>query len=261
MSAPRSVKIAALSTFTTGFLELFWPLSCPLCGLWWHGGEREGPGGAAEAETTGGLHPRSLAGLPTELQLPKCRPAFARRGQVQLLWLYKDSPAFFRLLHAAKYGHRPSLLNSAGKALGSFLAGWWGSDGRRAVLHPLPDDPLRRRERGYGVTTILAEAIARELPLPMRQDLLTRKRASAPQAKLDRPEDRAANVRGLFGVGRLAEIESSTTVILVEDQITTGATMVEAAQIASCRGNPVVGVALAGSAHAPRELVLDTTMA
>ena len=103
------------------------------------------------------------------------------------------------------------------------------------------------------------QAIAGRLGLSCRESLLVRRRSARPQASVVGSARRLENVRGLYGVGRLSEVPSDAPLILVDDQITSGASLAAGLRLLGCRGNPVLGLALAGARAAPRELSLDTS--
>jgi predicted amidophosphoribosyltransferase len=126
---------------------------------------------------------------------------------------------------------------------------------RPRVLVPLPDDPARAAERGYSVTGRLAEALGARWGSKVRTDLLVRRRCAPAQAKLESEEARMANVNGLFGIGRLDEIDRDVDLVVVDDQVTTGATMAAAARLAGGRGHRVLALALGGAREAPRQVV------
>jgi predicted amidophosphoribosyltransferase len=171
-----------------------------------------------------------------------------------MCWGFQDDPTFFRVLHAAKYGGKPGLLRVLGAALARIAS---HRDWVRAgdLLVPLPDDPQRRGRRGYSVTGILARVLAQETGAKICGDLLVRRRLQrTPQATLESRRERWANVHGLFGVGRLSEVSPWRPLVLVEDQVTTGATMAEALRLLGARGHPVLGLALGGARDAPGRL-------
>ena len=94
--------------------------------------------------------------------------------------------------------------------------------------------------RGYDQAEALARPLAAALGLPFRRLLARRHRR--PQTGLARVE-RARNVRGTFRLGR--EPVRGTTVLLVDDVMTTGATLGDAAAALRRGGATVVAAVLA----------------
>ena len=89
----------------------------------------------------------------------------------------------------------------------------------------VPADPARLRARGYHAAELLARVVARRLGLPFER-LLKKLRSSPPQVGRPRRE-RLAALKGLFSARRPGRGEA---VLLVDDVITTGATVSEAAR-------------------------------
>lgn len=89
------------------------------------------------------------------------------------------------------------------------------------ALVPLPLHRSRLRRRGYDQALELARPLARALQLPLRDDLLLRRRATAPQSTLD-GDDRRRNVRDAFAARVGAALPAHVAVI--DDVMTTGAT-------------------------------------
>ena len=93
------------------------------------------------------------------------------------------------------------------------------------LLVPVPLAAARARVRGYNQAERLGRALASLTGLPLRPDLLLRKRETRTQTALA-PEARRANVAGAFhAVG----VPAGARLILIDDVFTTGATLVEAA--------------------------------
>jgi ComF family protein len=103
---------------------------------------------------------------------------------------------------------------------------------RPDLLIPLPLHRRRLRARGYDQALELARPLARQLGLPLRTDLLHRRRDTAPQSRLDAPA-RRKNLRGAFAVdiAALARMPALPAhVVLIDDVMTTGATLHAAAE-------------------------------
>lgn len=120
----------------------------------------------------------------------------------------------------------------AGLAEGTLLAELIGArierpslGGIDAVL-PLPLHARRLGRRGYNQALELARPLARSWRLPLHLDALQRIRDTAPQTELD-ADARRRNVRGAFAAD--PAVVRDRAWLLVDDVITTGATVREAA--------------------------------
>lgn len=93
----------------------------------------------------------------------------------------------------------------------------------RVSLIPIPLGARRLRARGYNQSERIAAALGELTGLPVRVDLLRRRRETRTQTALT-PEGRQANVAGAFEAGLVAGLAC----VLVDDVFTTGATLAEA---------------------------------
>ena len=109
-----------------------------------------------------------------------------------------------------------------------------------SLLVPIPLHWQRRLARGYNQTEILAQQISAILAWPAAH-ILERKRATAVQAHLT-DDQRAANVAGAFAVRLTSTTIKRTPVWLVDDVMTTGATLQAARQTLTKAGWSVQGV-------------------
>ncbi len=101
--------------------------------------------------------------------------------------------------------------------------------GKIDLTLPVSLHPERRRRRGFDQARLICRRLGLEAGLAVREDLLARIRFGPPQATLRR-EARLANMAGAFRVdGDL----SGQSILLVDDVMTTGATMADCAR--ACR--------------------------
>jgi ComF family protein len=105
----------------------------------------------------------------------------------------------------------------------SLLAPW----NPHAVL-AVPMHWTRRVRRGVNSPQLLARTLAATLGVPVADHVLVRRRRTAPQASLS-PRERAQNVRGAFQTRRHRDLNGAR-LVLVDDVMTTGATVKEAAR-------------------------------
>lgn len=94
------------------------------------------------------------------------------------------------------------------------------------LILPVPLHPLRLAERGYNQALEIARPLAKTLGLPLETQLVTRVRHTRSQRTLD-ARARLHNLDGVFGVNttRLATLGHPTHIALVDDVLTTGATV------------------------------------
>jgi len=109
------------------------------------------------------------------------------------------------------------------------------------VVMPVPLHPLRQRERTYNQSALLAEALARRMDRRLDTRSLARVRETSTQTKLDAVH-RRANVAGAFQVKR-PEWVAQRCVLLVDDVMTTGATLDECARVLKKAGARTVWAA------------------
>lgn len=112
-----------------------------------------------------------------------------------------------------------------------------------AHVMAVPLHPARERRRGYNQAELLAGEVRRALSLPPAGGRLARVRDTPPQVGLDRLR-RQANVRGAFSwQGAAGE---GRPVLLVDDVVTTGATLDAcAAALAAAGFGRISGITLA----------------
>ena len=100
----------------------------------------------------------------------------------------------------------------------------------RPVVIPLPLSARRERERGFNQSLLIAKHIAGRFSLPIASDALTRSRHAKPQSEIKGIEARRKNVEGCFSVADAGPV-AGRNIILVDDVVTSGATLFEAARV------------------------------
>jgi len=148
----------------------------------------------------------------------------ARVSDLIVLYRFEKEGPLQHLLHQLKYGGARAIGEELGRDLGSEILLREGSS-RTPVLVPIPLHHAKRRERGYNQAACICRGIARVTGWTVRSDAVRRIRYTGTQTKLD-IEARRRNVEDVFEVGRRGkEIVRDREVFLVDDVLTTGATL------------------------------------
>lgn len=154
---------------------------------------------------------------------------------------YKYDGALKEMLHKLKFEGESKFLQPLAEEA-AFLVQAYGESGFDMVVS-VPTDAVRRRQRGFDIPeSIFAQALA--VKGAWKPQVLARIRATAPQYGLT-PDKRRSNVRGCFKVQ--GDVRGAK-ILLVDDILTTGATLDEAAKILKQAGaKSVYALTLCGS--------------
>ena len=143
-----------------------------------------------------------------------------RYGSCQYLTHYAD-PLVQAMILENKFHHS----QHAAKLLGNLVHTWHNDEFQPLLYVPIPLGKKRERQRGHNqVTTLLRAA---PTTLTVDTTLLARTNETPPQTELPRAK-RQRNMRGVFtytGGNKASGFPAGTQVVLVDDVITTGATM------------------------------------
>lgn len=132
------------------------------------------------------------------------------------------------IIHSLKYYRRPALGQWMGQLAARQLQPTGLFDGIDAIV-PLPLAPQRHRRRGFNQGELIAQGMAEELHLPVQTGLLRRTGAFESQTHFSYAE-RLENAKDAFSLanGLNTDALSGHHFLLVDDVITTGATMLSA---------------------------------
>ena len=259
LAEPRRPRVgSALRRAASGVLDLVLPRHCVACE------------GALDTHETGVVCGRCWARLEP-LAAPRCercghperaRPVFVTaerscawcellppyvRAVRSAAWMggAGSAPA---IVHALKYAAWPEV--AVGMAARMARLSWPADVEReRALVVPVPLAPARERERGFNQSALVATALAARWGIPAALDLLERGRATRTQTRLT-PGERLANVRGAFRAtdGAPARLRG-LHVVLVDDVVTTCATLNACAAVLFGRGARIVSYVTFGRAR------------
>ncbi|RMG59568.1 MAG: ComF family protein [Bacteroidetes bacterium] len=154
---------------------------------------------------------------------------FRMAGQLPLagataLFFYDKAGRLQRIMKALKYQQQPRLGPYLGSLLGESLPGSPFLAGIEAII-PVPLHRRKQLQRGYNQSERIARGLSQATGLPVRTDLLRRRRFTHTQAR-QAGHARWENVSGAF----LAKGHCPAHVLLLDDMVTTGNTLIACAQ-------------------------------
>ncbi len=177
---------------------------------------------------------------------PKCLNKYTPDGAFSSL-VYRG--VVKRLIYRFKY--KPFLSDMSDMLLDLFYEGIIQKEefmitlDKKSVFVPIPLHQSRMRERGYNHSEILAKGLSQKFNIKVLK-ILHRTKNTKRQFGLKK-EEREENIRGAFGIkNNELGIMNYGTVFLVDDVLTSGATIKEAAKVLKKAGvKKVYGLTLA----------------
>lgn len=150
------------------------------------------------------------------------------------------------VIKEAKFHKNARAVQFLSSSLSDYLFSLTAEDGvfSPIVLVPIPLSKKRERRRGYNqVLRILKDACGEASHMSLAPTILSRTRDTRPQTTLSRKE-RLHNMKGAFHVNK--PLDTHTHYLVVDDVVTTGATMREAmSALRKAGATHVSGLALA----------------
>ena len=155
---------------------------------------------------------------------PPCQKVFPLQ-QVIVLTHYREN-AIKKLLRHAKFYHKHQAYKSIILPYKEFFTNYISTN--NSILVPLPMNILRRWKRGYNQTDKITQALSQIIDLPVYNKLISRKYSWKQQSHLSRNE-RFENIKGAFKP-HSHNLSKDMTIYLVDDVVSTGWTLTEAAK-------------------------------
>lgn len=230
--------------------DLFFPRACVSCDRLLDAGDRALVCGRCWARVHELPYPRcERCGHPlTREHCSWCPllPPFVRAAR-STCWIPGGAAA--AIVHALKYRGWRGVAEGMAARMARLS---WPADvvAERTALVPVPLAPTRERERGYNQSTLLARALGARWHAPVWPQCIERTRRTATQTRLT-PEQRRRNVSGAFRVPAGARaLVRGAHLVLVDDVITTGATLGECAGTLFDAGARIISIVTFGRAPA-----------
>ncbi len=123
------------------------------------------------------------------------------------------------------------------------------------IIIPIPISKKRLRQRGYNQTVLIAKNLSSKTGIPLFQNILAKKFNTSSQVETKTKSERIKNLKNSFEVNynfkndlkvRLPDYFKNKTVLLLDDVITTGTTLNEAAKTLKLAGfKKIIGITAA----------------
>lgn len=169
----------------------------------------------------------------------KCR----QESGLDFLWIVTSyqNPLLQNFLHNLKYNYAWKIIDDLNPLIKNFLntnQATVATDG--AIIVPIPLFRKRYLERGFNQSELIAKLLTRNRPnFKMETKALIRVKKTKSQMKLNRKE-RLVNIEGAFECPN-KKLVKNKKVIIVDDVLTTGATIKEATKTLREAGCSSVG--------------------
>ena len=151
-----------------------------------------------------------------------------------------------QMLFTIKYHADRKLANSLGQYLGLwYLSQWPAPD----LIVPIPLHPERLASRGYNQAEELALGLGKSLHRPCR--LLLERQINTPALHDLNPTERHAVMRTAFVQARQQSFAPGSRILLIDDILTTGSTLLHAAACLRTQTDRIVSLSLARALFKP----------
>ncbi|MFZ5939091.1 MAG: ComF family protein [Bacteroidota bacterium] len=205
-----------MNQYVFDLLNFFFPENCPVCGSL-----LPRPEMVICLDCERGLPRTYYSRMPDN---PVAR-VFWGRVQVEAatsLFRFEKGSRYQKLVHRLKYQGEQEIGLFLGKLLGEDLCGTTFSSAE--VIVPVPLHPDKLRIRGYNQSELISRGVSLVTGIPVDAELLKKTEHTDTQTRRSR-YDRFTNVEGKFRPGDHAAQYTGKKLLLVDDVVTTGATL------------------------------------
>lgn len=139
-------------------------------------------------------------------------------------FVFYDDSVLQKMIHTLKYDHNyhvgKYLGEKSAELMKERISGW-----NPNIILPVPLHSLRKAERGFNQSAEIAKGISKTIKVPYRSKFIKRKKYTQTQTHFNLAE-RKENVQNAFTAKNCDRFKGKK-VIIVDDVITTGATVTE----------------------------------
>ncbi len=171
-------------------------------------------------------------------------------------WMeYRSGSKTSQIVKELKYKGNPAMAEHLGKLMGENLLEMDALKRHNVQLIPVPMSPEKRKKRGYNQTEEIAKGISSVCGFKVQESIIERRVMRDSQTRMNRIS-RFENMAGVFGINHAAlseEVrndiegkEKSTLLLIVDDIITTGATIETCYRALLSQFNVRIGVCALG---------------
>jgi ComF family protein len=218
----RKITLEKSFNLWNDFVSLFFPVTCVSCGKALYRNENN--------ICTYCLYhlPKSNFHLSNDNPVAKIFWGRINIRSAAAFYTFNKGGKVQQLIHQLKYKGQQQVGISLGKLYGYELRNCLDFNGIDVII-PVPLHAKRQRKRGYNQSACFAEGLAETMQLAIDSTVLFRSAASETQTKKTR-FTRWKNVESIFYVKNEHQILNKH-ILLVDDVITTGATLEACAQV------------------------------
>lgn len=195
---------------------------------------------------------------PCFLDLPRLKDSeLYQKENEKKFWGKANIQAVYSLLYFSKKNKTQKLIHElkykgnseVGEWLGRQLANEYKNEIERDKINLIIGVPLHKnklQQRGYNQADVVAEAIAKQLNIEFGREIIRRTIETSSQTKKTRLE-RFKNIEGIYSIDENKSVNGKN-VLIVDDVLTTGATLTEAIELFLSKGANTVSIMTIASA-------------